>query len=127
MAGKEKDSKNAGIGCLVLLALIGGFALWVASLPEREVTPAEAARDRLYRAMVRCENETKDRVADPGGFEAESYGAWRVEPGDSPDKMTFMFTARAKNAYGALVWGDFTCRATYDGKYWTAEISVDGG
>lgn len=105
---------------LVFCGAIGGcFAL----LPEpKPKTPAQEAADKLLSAMIRCENQTESQLADPEGFEPESYGAWRVEAAGEDDQ-TFRFKARARNAFGGMIWAEFECRARYDGKYWSAEIS----
>lgn len=110
-------------GCLVpliLLLAIGGYLVYG---PVREKSPAEAAADRLQGAMIRCENETKSRLADPSGFDAEPYGQWLQEPGGSETALAFQFKARARNGFGALVWAEFACRATYDGTHWSAEVA----
>lgn len=106
---------------IVMLAIGGGIVM----LPTVERTPAEkqaqADAAKFLGAQIRCENEAKARIADPAGFEVEPYDAWRVVPA-SADDLAFRFKARARNAVGGLIWADFSCRATYDGEFWTAEI-----
>jgi hypothetical protein len=86
---------------------------------------AKAASEKLLSAMIRCENQTKSQLADPEGFDPETYGNWRVLPDEVGDGYEFRFKARARNGFGGLVWADFRCHATYDGSYWTAEISQE--
>lgn len=118
---KEKR-RGSWIAPTILMLGIGSC---VVMLPTKEKTPAEKEADKFLGAMIRCENETKGRIADREGFEVASYGSWRVEPGEKPDEYTFWFQARAKNAFSALIWADFKCHATYDGEYWTAKISQE--
>jgi hypothetical protein len=108
----EKPKGSNAIGCLMILALMGScVVLW----PEpRERTEAEKAADKLLMARIRCENATKDSLADPDGFEAQPYGEWLAQPENDGNKITLTFRARARNGFGALVWADFTCVATYD-------------
>lgn len=122
-----KEKRRGGWIAPTILML--GIGSCVVMLPTTEKTPAEEAAqkeaDKLRSAMYRCENETKSRIADPEGFETASYGDWRAMPDDVGDGIRFWFPARARNAFGALIWADFKCHATYDGKYWTAEISQE--
>lgn len=104
----------------VLMLAIGSC---IVTMPTKEKTPAEREADKFLKAMIRCENETKSRLADREGFEAAPYGDWRVVPDEVGGGLTFGFKARARNAYGALIWAEFTCHATYNGERWTAEIS----
>lgn len=89
-------------------------------------TPEQLAADKLMMAMIRCENQAEIQIADPEGFDPETYGQWLAED-FGENHYTFRFKARAKNVYGALVWGNFRCEATYEGGHWTAEISLAEG
>lgn len=77
----------------------------------------------MLMAMIRCENQTKDLLADPSGFDPEPQGKW-IALAASEDRYVVRFKARAKNVFGALIWSEFECTATYDGEYWTAEVRV---
>lgn len=117
------SGKLRGISALILLVAIGSC---FAALPEKKpLTPEEqAAKDsaeKLTMALIRCENKTRDSLADRDGFDPEPLGQW-VMLDASEDRHVVSFKARAKNAFGALIWARFECTATYDGEHWTAEV-----
>lgn len=118
-------AKNNKFTAVVLAVLLLGIGSCVALLPTKEKTPAEKEADKFLSSQIRCENETKSRIADPEGFETAAYSDWRVMPDEQGEGYTFKFQAKAKNAFGALIWATFSCHATYDGKYWTADITQE--
>lgn len=77
--------------------------------------------EKMRSAMIRCENQTESQLADPDGFDAESFGSWLAQDA-SEDRYVFSFNARARNAFGALIWAKFECTVVFDGKYWTASV-----
>ena len=90
--------------------------------PE-EAQPRAGGPGDLMAALIRCENATRDALADPSGFDPEPHADWRVMPdGDEPG-LRLRFAARARNGFGALVWAEFECRATHEGTGWRAEIA----
>lgn len=107
---------SAIVGAVILLVLVGSCVVLFRPVKQ---TPAEVAAYKLEMAMIRCANETKGRIADSDGFEAAPYGEWRGLPDETGEGWTFSFRVKAKNAFGALVWADMMCHATYDGTYWT--------
>jgi hypothetical protein len=114
-----------GVTILIILAAIGSC---YASLPEQKpLTPEEqAAKDaaeKMLSALIRCENKTKESLADPEGFDPEPHSQWLMQEA-SEDRYVLSFKARAKNSFGALVWGEFECTATFDGERWIAEVQV---
>lgn len=112
-------TRSRTIGFLIFCALIGGcLAMLPASRPK---TAAEAAAEKTLMAMIRCENQTEEQLADPEEFDPEGYGLWRIEPASEND-LTFRFKARARNAFGASVWAEFECHATFDGEFWSAKV-----
>lgn len=82
---------------------------------------AKASADKFRSALIRCENQTEAQLADPEGFDPVPYGDWLAME-TSEDRHVFAFKARARNAFGTLIWAEFQCTVTYDGKYWDAEI-----
>jgi hypothetical protein len=111
----RRSARAQIIGALALCAGVGGCLVL---LPE---VPAKTEAERLQMAMIRCENQLRDQLADPDGLDPEPHGAWRVEAA-SQDDLTFRFKARARNGAGVLVWADFECRAQHDGSAWSAEV-----
>jgi hypothetical protein len=115
----RRSARAQIIGALALCAGVGGCLALLPDPPPKTAVQVEA--ERLQMAMIRCENQLRDQLADPDGLEPEPHGAWRVEAA-SQDDLTFRFKARARNAVGALVWADFECRAQRDGSAWSAEV-----
>jgi hypothetical protein len=118
--------KKTGMGWFVALGWLVLIGSCVALWPEpKPLTPEEqAAKEavtKLQAAMIRCENETESRIADPEGFDVAPYAEWRGLPDQEGEGYTFEFNAKAKNGFGALVWGTFLCHVTYDGKYWSVK------
>lgn len=108
------------IGWLFLLGGVATCATLAPPSPPR--TEAETGAERLLMAMIRCSNQTKSQLADPTGFDPEPFGDWRVIPKEDGG-FDFTFRARARNGFGALIWGEFACSATHDGTAWKAVIS----
>jgi hypothetical protein len=116
---------------MLALAAIGGALILLAPdppppTPEEKAAAeaaatAKAASDKFQSALIRCENQTESQLADPEGFDPVPYGEWMaIETAE--DRHVFAFKARARNAFGALVWAEFQCTVTHDGEYWTAQI-----
>lgn len=120
MAARSTRSKT--IGFVIFCAFIAGcLAMLPAPKPKTAAeAEAEAAAEKTLMAMIRCENQTEAQLADPEGFEPEGYGSWRIEPASEND-LIFQFKARARNAFGALIWAEFECHATFDGEFWSAK------
>lgn len=115
----------------LVIAAIGGALIALAPdppppTPEEKAAAeakaaARAANDKFQMALIRCENQTEAQLADPEGFDPEAFGKWLALEA-AEDRYVFSFNARAKNAFGALIWAKFECTAVFDGKYWTAEV-----
>lgn len=82
-------------------------------------TAAEIQTEKVLRAYIRCENETKNRIADRDGIRFASQSEWVSKWSVDTNKVTFNFQMVARNAYGALVPAQMQCSAAYDGEYWT--------
>ena len=118
-------AKTSKAGAIFQVLLLLGIGSCVVMMPKHEMTPAEKEADKFLSSQIRCELETKSRIADPEGFATAAYSDWRVVPDEQGEGYTFKFQAKAKNAFGALVWGAFSCHATYDGEYWAADITQE--
>lgn len=109
---------------MFLTVIVSCYAMLPASKP---LTPrqqaAKDAAEKFQSALIRCENQTKESLADPEGFDPDPQGQW-VMLEASENRYVVRFRARAKNALGGMIWGNFECTATYDGSYWSAEIRV---
>lgn len=115
------------VSALFLLAV---GAMWVGALlsgPAQEVAPGAASPrtggpDDLTAALIRCENATRDALADPSGFDPQPHADWQLIPDGEDPGLHLRFDARARNGFGALVWARFDCRVRHDGTRWRAEI-----
>lgn len=117
MADKTQNKGwRAAFGFVCLAVIVGSC---VALLEPGERTPAEERAYQMQSAQIRCENETKSRLAESSGFAVDSYGQWRVMPHEEGEGFTFVFGFRAKNAFGVLIPASATCDVVYDGEYWS--------
>jgi hypothetical protein len=118
MAGKK-----AGFAANVFVLVVFGAGLWgcMALMKPTERTPAEQEAYKFEMAMIRCENATKDRIANAEGIRFSPYSEWRALPDEQGDGLTLSYEVVAKNAFGALVPARMRCHATYDGARWTAD------
>lgn len=113
---------------VTLLGAVVVLAIWVDRLPKvddrsQEERAAAEAVDWIRSAAIRCENQIRASLADPDGFDPEPWAGWRVTA-EGETVLVFRLAARVRNAFGALVWGAFECRATHDGSAWTAEVRL---
>lgn len=109
---------KVGVWVIAALAVYG----CVVSMPDpKPKTPEEIAAERVRAAMFRCEGQTESQLADADGFDPEPYGQWLVQEA-SEDRFVWTFKARARNAFGGLVWASFECTATNSDAGWTAAI-----
>jgi hypothetical protein len=119
-----KSTKTGNVAGLILLGLVGGCALLLIAVPSPEPTSAEAAIRKMEMAMIRCQNELRSRLADADGFDVEPYGQWLADMSHGEDALSFQFQAKVRNQFGALIWSTVECDASYDGKYWSAEVRL---
>jgi hypothetical protein len=102
---------------LFFLAVIVGSC--VLTLQPDERTAEEERAYQLQSAMIRCENETKSRIADSSGMSVDSYAEWRGLPLEQGEGYRFVYGLRAKNPFGVLTPAVATCEVAYDGEYWS--------
>jgi|GEM_PF-6242189 len=115
------EKKGSVLGVVVSLGLAAAVLYGCkAMLTPRERTAAEKSADKFEMALIRCQNATKDSVADPDGMRFAPFGEWLAARDEVGDGWTFTYGVVAKNAFGALVPATVQCHATYDGQYWTA-------
>lgn len=117
--GKGGKAVLAAAAWLVIIA--AGYTACAPLFKSTPKTAQQLAAEKQRESLWRCEYETKARMADADGFEVEPHGQWLVDPADGPDAYTYQFRAKGRNAFGALVWADMTCRVAYQGGAWVVQ------
>lgn len=112
-AQKEKEAKDMGIGCLVIIGLIFVGWLWYASGSEEreakrlERTERDAPRRELSEARVMCRQfvERQLRAPSTARFPATEQRAIRT----AQDEFRVTGVVDAQNAFGAMIRNVYSC------------------
>lgn len=106
----QAGGKPALIGCLIVIALIGGGCAALVAFGD--------SSDSAVDAQTMCEEFVKDRLKSPGTAE---FSGETAEP-DPADERTYTVTGAvdSQNTFGGVVRNNFTCtvRLRDDGDTW---------
>jgi hypothetical protein len=122
---EKASGKDTAIGCLTVIALCGGLAFWMTrpSPPPMQGPPtfAEFEADLLQGGRGACREAVRQSLNDPGSAEWEPSDTWLAYT-TSNDTVHIEPRLRAKNGFGALVYGEYVCEATLSGGQWTFTV-----
>lgn len=96
------------VGIVLFIAVLGGFFDGRPAQPPRAMTYAEREADRVRSARSGCRHFIRTQLHDPRSAEFEPMAGYPTTKLPN-DRYRVMVTLRAKNAFGALVLGQYLC------------------
>ena len=101
---KEKESRDKGIGCLVMIALGVGLWFWVTSTdPGPSETKHWTERDEWSMAYVVTERHVKDRLVAPSTAKFPGVMEKRAHTSRNGQTYTIISYVDSQNRMGAMV------------------------
>jgi len=114
-SGAATTNKGAGMGCLVLLAIVIGVGAvaGISSWASNNDPAAKEKREREsapYYAQSACKTAVKEALKSPTSAEFSD-----VQTGDTTSPFVVMGHVDAENSFGAKLRNTFTCKVEVEG------------